>query len=439
LFSQDIDSLANRIQTLEKEVKRINTKVLSLVQQEEDEDEDKISNTLAPDSLPSYVLHIPKSDMRESQVLLTGKDLISDEFPASWPMFGTEYRMKVGGRVKLDMLYDVNGTGDRYNFLMSQIPVQGSAEYANRGYFNMFARESRINVDMRRVTFGKLPLQIFIEGDFWSSSSSSLFRLRHAYIVAGNFVFGHNWSTTSLLESIPYLIDFAAGDALYGTRTTQLKYQKRVNDHWKWALALEMKDYLGIDNSYDLPGEESLGLPALAGRIDYTWQTGVVALGTDIAQLRWDGGDSLYATTAQIAVVIGGRQYFGKDYLTFNVSYGLGSGDNIMALTGSNSNATLTQDGALKTIPALTTVIGYNRKWSDNLSNTIQIAYQAIGSSEFRPPESMEAGAMTHVNALYQVTERLLLGIEYMYGQRRNKNNDYGDAHRIQAMAKFDF
>lgn len=402
-------------------------------------DKGKLSYTVSSDSLPSSVLHIPKSDMRESQVLLTGKDLVSDDFPDSWPIFGTEYRMKIGGWVKMDLLYDVNGTGDRYQFLMSQIPVEGSEEYANRGYFNMFARESRFNVDMRRVTPGKLPLQIFIEGDFWSSSSSSFFRLRHAYIVAGNFVFGQNWSTTSLLESIPYLIDFAAGDALYGTRTTQLKYQKRVNDHWKWALALEMKDYLGIDNSYDLPGEASLGLPALAGRVDYTWHTGIVALGIDIAQLRWDGGDSLYATPPQIAAVIGGRQYIGKDYLTFNVSYGLGSGDNIMALTGSNSNATLTQDGELKTIDAITTVLGYNRKWTDKFSNTVQIAYQAIGSSEYRAPESMKAGVMTHVNALYQVTKRLVLGIEYMYGQRRNKNNDYGDAQRFHAMAKFDF
>ena len=75
-----------------------------------------------------------------------------------------------------------------------------------------------------------------------------------------------------------------------------------------------MMDYIGIDNPFDLPGQSSLGLPALAGRLDYSWKTGMVALGVNLAQMRWDGGDSVYATAVQLSAVIGGRQYVGKDY-----------------------------------------------------------------------------------------------------------------------------
>lgn len=311
VLSQEVDSLRIENQLLKEQLKRMDELELRLADLEGDKG--KVQEKLAPetisDTTKSEMLVIPDVEMREPHQVLTGDELVEENFPASWPMFGSEYRMKIGGRVKLDMLYDFNGSNDRYQFLISGIPVEGSPEYANRGYFNMFARESRFNIDMRRATPGKVPLQIFIEADFWSSTDSFPFRLRHAYIIVGNWIFGQTWTTTSIMESIPNLIDFAAGDALYGGRAAQLKYQNRINDKWKWALGLEMMDYIGIDNPFDLPGRSSLGLPALAGRIDYSWKTGMVALGVNLAQMRWDGGDSVYTTAMQLAAVIGGRQY----------------------------------------------------------------------------------------------------------------------------------
>jgi hypothetical protein len=441
LFSQDSESLKKENQLLKERLNRMDELEMRIAELEGDKE--RVQKKLAPetpkDTTPSQKLDIPNSDLRESHQVLTGSELVEDNFPASWPMFGSEYRMKIGGRAKLDILYDINGSGDRTSFLMSQIPIEGSPEDANRGYFNMFARESRINFDMRRTTPGKVPLSIFIEGDFWSSAGTSYYRLRHAYIVAGNFIFGQTWTTTSIMESIPNLIDFAAGDGLYGGRTTQIKYQKRINDKWKWALGLEMMDFIGIDNPFNQPGSSSLGLPSLGARLDYSWKTGVVVLGTNLAQMRWDGGDSLYATAIQLAVVIGGRQYLGKDYFTFNVALGQGSGDNIMALTGSNSNAILTPDGELETMPAIAIVLGYVHKWNDKFTTNASVAYTELDPSVYRAPESMKAAAIGHINLIYQATERLSTGMEYMWGERKNKNSDFGRANRVQAMVKFDF
>ena len=441
VFSQEVDSLRIENQLLKEQLKRMDELELRLADLEGDKG--KVQEKLAPetisDTTKSEMLVIPDAELREPHQVLTGNELVEESFPASWPMFGSEYRMKIGGRVKLDMLYDFNGSNDRYQFLISGIPVEGSPEYANRGYFNMFVRESRFNIDMRRVTPGKVPLQIFIEADFWSSTGSFPFRLRHAYIIVGNWIFGQTWTTTSIMESIPNLIDFAAGDALYGGRAAQLKYQNRINDKWKWALGLEMMDYIGIDNPFDLPGRSSLGLPALAGRIDYSWKTGMVALGVNLAQMRWDGGDSVYATAVQLAAVIGGRQYIGKDYFTYNIAMGKGSGDNIMALTGSNSNAVLTPEGELETMPAIAVVLGFVHKWNDQFTSNLSAAYTTLDPSVYRAPESMKAGAVGHINLIFQATQRLSTGIEYMWGEHRTKNNDFGGANRLQTMVKFEF
>ncbi len=440
--SQETDSLKVEIEKLKQKVSRLDELELRLAKLEGNQEQ--VQQKLEPDNLQdtaiSEVVKISKADLVESHNVLTGKDLTSDMFPGSWPIFGTQYRMKVGGRVKLDMLYDFSGTGDRYQFLMSQIPVEGSPEYANKGYFNMFARESRFNVDMRRTAEGKMPLQIFIEGDFWSSGSSTFFRLRHAYIVAGNFIFGQTWTTTSIMESIPNLIDFAAGDGLYGGRATQVKYHNSINEKWKYAIGLEMMDFIGIDNAFDLPGKSSLNLPALAGRLDYKWKTGMAALGVNLAQMRWDGGaEGPHTTAMQLAAVIGGRQYIGKDFFTFNLALGEGSGDNIMALTGSNSNAILTPEGNLETMPAAALVLGYVHKWNTSLTTNLSAAYTELIPSDYRAPESMKAAAIAHINLIYQATDNLSCGVEYMWGSRRNKNDDFGRANRIQAMVKFDF
>jgi hypothetical protein len=49
-------------------------------------------------------------DVREPHELLTSEELISDEFPASWPMFGSNMRMKIGGYIKADFVSDFDGT-----------------------------------------------------------------------------------------------------------------------------------------------------------------------------------------------------------------------------------------------------------------------------------------------------------------------------------------
>ena len=129
---------------------------------------------------------------------------------------------------------------------MPEIPVKGTPEYEDDGYISFFARETRFNIDVRRVTPGAITLSAFAEGDFFTSGNQ--FRLRHAYITFGDFLIGQTWTTLSFLESLPFMIDFAAGDALFGGRAPQIRYTKTLSDQWKVAVAVESLDLLGIDN-----------------------------------------------------------------------------------------------------------------------------------------------------------------------------------------------
>jgi len=381
---------------------------------------------------------IPTGDLREPERILTGTDLIEDSFPGSWPMFGKNFRMKIGGYVKADYLYDLNGTLDRRQFLMSTIPVEGTPEHANSGYVSLFAAETRFNIDVRRIAAGRPPLRLFLEGDFWPSGQA--LRLRHAYVVFGDFLAGQTWTTLSILESLASAIDFASGDALFGGRTSQIRYQRRLSERWKLAVGLESLDYMGIENTADQAGEPSLGLPLLAARVDYQWKSGLAVLGSSAAQLRWDGGAvGPNATALQWDVVFAGRQYVGADYVTWNVSYGRGSGENIMAFGGSNANAVLTAAGTLETMPAFAFVAGFVHKWSAQVVSNLSYAYGWLDAPPARDPAALKRGGVGHVNVIWRPVPEFATGLEYMYGAQRTTGDALGQASRIQGMFRFDF
>jgi len=113
------------------------------------------AQTPAVQAVSQETPEIPREDLKEKDQVLTGSDLVDDDFPGSWPMFGQNTRMKVGGYVQANYLYDFDGSLDRRQFLMSTIPVEGTPGYANRGYSSFFAADSRVNFDVRRIDDGK--------------------------------------------------------------------------------------------------------------------------------------------------------------------------------------------------------------------------------------------------------------------------------------------
>lgn len=381
---------------------------------------------------------IPEEDLREPQQVLTGSDLVDDDFPGSWPMFGTDYRLKLSGYVKADFLYDLDGTLDRRQLLMSTIPAEGTPEHENSGYISLFAAETRFGIDVRRVVDGKPPLRLFVEGDFWPGGQA--FRLRHAYMGVDDFVIGQTWTTLSILESLVTAIDFAAGDALFGGRTTQVRYQRRASDRWKFAVALESLDFMGIENSLDQPGQPSAALPVLAVRADYHWSTGLVVIGSSLAQLRWDGGaEGPDAKALQFDAVVGGRQYLGADFFTWNVAVGRGAGENIMAFAGSGANAVLTADGELETMPAFSVVLGFVHKWSATLVSNASFAYGWLDTPDSRAPLALKRGGIGHLNLIWRATEEFSAGVEWITGAQRTADLSRGNANRIQFMSKLAF
>jgi opacity protein-like surface antigen len=370
--------------------------------------------------------------------------LRDDSFLKSVPLFGSDWRFSFGGYVKLDVITDFDGTGDRFQFTTATIPVDGASNSPQPGgYTQVHAKESRFNFEVRRDIENAPLTKVFFEMDFWDESSYSP-RFRHAYFQYGNLIVGQTWTTLSELRSLPFLIDFAYGDALYGGRTAQVRWQQPVNDRFSWAVALEDYDSGGIENPNALAGTARSWTPLLAARGTYDIGRALFTLGGSLAQLRWDGDSGVSDDQAlQWALVFGTRIYLDRNrrhYFGLDASFGDGTARNIISLAeGSVPGAVLGPDGSLHTLYAWSVAPALHFQLTKNISANLAYAWSHVESSSLRMPDEMEGGGAAHVNLIYDLTDRLRFGGEYMIGTRENVNGADGQAQRIQFMSMYSF
>ncbi|WP_439183523.1 DcaP family trimeric outer membrane transporter [Carboxylicivirga taeanensis] len=368
--------------------------------------------------------------------------LMTKNFPGAWNLPGTDLYMKFGGYFRLDAIYDFTGAGTRNQLLIGQIPVKGSPE-ANAGpFFNMHVRETRFNFDIRRTTDLGRSLKFFIEFDFFDESlGSGQPRLRHAFVKYGNLLIGQTWTNLSDLRVFPFIMDFSSGDALFGGRSVQVRWEQDFKKHWQYGLSLEMPVIDGIYNPDNQPGEIMPILPVFSGRLSNNRDNGMLMFGAQIEQLRWYGRkQGPNATALSWGVTLNGRQLLtDKFFVTWHASYNRGMASQVIIFTGSAQGAVLTPSGDLHMDDGVTLAIGGGYQLSKAFSANLAFAHFNRGRLDFRPDDTMKNGLLGHANIIWNIDGRAMTGFEFAWGKRQNINEYNGKASRIQAMIKYAF
>jgi hypothetical protein len=431
----EIDRQAEELERRSAELDALQQRLEAALSQAESGD------SIAPEQHGSKVFQTDRGFVSdEPTLILTGADLVADDFPGSFPIFGTDARMRVGGYVKADAIFDFDGHGDPDQFLLGQIAVDGSPEAARDGYFNAHARETRFNLDFRETTPGEPAKQAFVEVDFFTPpDSSAVLRLRHAYAVYGDFIVGRSWTTVSELRALPFMIDFAFGDSLYGGRTEQVRWQQPLGGG-SLALALENPSDNSIANPLGLEGRASPRFPYFAARWSNDDPARLFTVGTQIQQLRWDGEDAVPDETAMgWALVLAGRwQLNDMSYLTGTASYSDGFSEGVLALAGGGGSAVITPQG-LETDRAVTFSVGGAVNWTDTWSSNFHLAWLDRSGDALRPGSETESGGIGHVNLMWKPSNKVRTGVEYIWGTRDTLDGSSGDGARLMGMFRYDF
>ena len=163
-------------------------------------------------------------------------------------------------------------------------------------------------------------------------------RLRHAYGVIGRLLVGRTWTTSGDLTALAGSIDFSGGDALYGGRVTQIRWQDKINMNFLYAVAIE-ETFAQVDNPFGLEGRFRPRWPNFAGMIKYKSMEGSsIQLGGDVFPVSWVGPPTApkaqkvgAALTVMSRIVFNVTEY--KDAFVWGAGYGNGQAHKIIALS----------------------------------------------------------------------------------------------------------
>lgn len=391
-------------------------------------------------------------------------------FPGSWRLPGSDTSISFSGYVRADAFFTFNAPSSAIgdSFVLSNIPIKGSAANQQGGDYRMHSRQSRIRFETDTPTdWGKL--QTRVEGDFFGRkqendlTNSYTFRLRQAVARLGPVVAGQTESTFEDADTNTDMIDNfgAAGDS--DLRQTMIRYIAEFSANFHIDAAFEnpfasVATPAGIDvnNNPNMIDK----LPDTILRVRYKGSWGAVNASGVMRYFEYNDGRG--ATTGALGG--GGHlgahaNLWGKDQLGFNVNGGPGLGRYIQTTNTSpetnvfcagNPNTAFTAGCAADL--TVNMVYGgwlqYTHHWADNWRSNFIYGYMHADI----PVAQLGAGANglsrniqnAAANVIWSPVPRVFFGLEYMYGWRylaraAAGTQGYGEASRLQLGMSYGF
>ena len=393
---------------------------------------------------------------------LAEQTVTAGEFPGSMRIPGSDAALRIGGQVRMTSInsFDPIGTEDR--FVTSSIPVEGS-EGARKGDRTTYsAAPSRYNFDLRTPT-GVGAMRAFIEGDFAGSGAGNLFRLRHAYGQWRKLTVGQTWSTFSDPEAEPNGIDREGLNAISLFRQSQFRWTNRFGERLALAVAAENPNpnisapdgspVQGVNQVPDLvarlrwtPGDKTLVHGSLGKwRHDRLSGGGHIQLAFVLRQIRGE-----YDPNSTLSTLGAGFHYSGRitsplrsdrDRILFALSGGWGIGRYITDLGAAGGQDAVFDPATntLEALPVLSGYVGYEHWWIPTLRST------ATWGTVYVDNLALQAGGAFHrsdratLNLLWSPIPRIDIIGEFLWGRRRNKDGQRGEARQLQIGTTFRF
>ena len=374
-------------------------------------------------------------------------DIVSaGDFPGSIRIPGSDAAVKFGGRIRtaLVLTLDPLGTDDR--FLTNSIPV-GTTTSGEDMRTNISSRASRFNVEFRTPA-GKEELRAFIEGDFAGTVENlSLFRMRHAYAQYRGFIAGQTWSTFSDQNTQVEDLDFEGISSENVIRQPLLRYWWATENGNRLAVAIEQP-------SASIAGASAVNLvPDLILRGYFTGRHNAhVQIAGVMRQIRGESPTGLVRSDWGGGGTFSGQFPFqlGKltDRVIFQVNAGKGIARYINDLNSAGGQDAVfdTTTNTLQALSAIGWYVAYEHSWKEwkametmNLRSTVLWSIVLVDNAAFQPPDAYYKTNRLATNLVFSPSRRVDVGLEYIWGNRTNKDRQSASANQVQTVALFRF
>lgn len=347
---------------------------------------------------------------------------------------GTETLIRLGGYAKLDAIADSRAAGDTEQFIPSSMPVGGP--HRDVSHFGMHAKQTRFSFEARRpTTHGNL--RFYLENDFFGSSDSYQFRLRHAYGQLGNTYAGYGYSTFMDADSLPDTLDFAGPGAAGYLLVAGIHHSFALGKGNTLTLAAEDPESQLANAGETDSSVERLPDISLVARMERDW--GHLQLGAVARSLGYDGDGRSDHTFGGGLQLSGSFSVAERDLLLFGLVGGKGIARYTADLTGSGLDAAIDADGRLKALPLYGGFFGYTHYWSDMWRSNLIYGQLHMDDSNALALDAFRRSRYGALNLIWSPAPSWTMGMEVLYGQQQLQDGRNADTLRVQGSLQYSF
>ncbi len=233
-------------------------------------------------------------------------------------------------------------------------------------------------------------------------------------------------------------MDFEGPNGSQQNRQPLVRWSRDYSDAYLFSVALENPGYTITD------GNNTTGWPDSVVALSWHEDWGHVKSAFLGRFLRGDGTDkhgTYHSGTAfgwglQVSGDVKVPLLHPKDNVKFQIVYGAG--------TGSYNNdgyddALFSTNGDLRTINAFQGFGAYQHWWTDTIRSNAVFGWVNMDNNSDLTADDLNRTLYAAGNLVWSPFKQVDIGLEYLWGQRRNVNYDVGVANRIQATTHFSF
>jgi len=350
----------------------------------------------------------------------------------------SKYQIKFMGSIRANGYYDFNGMKSTEGFLPYDIPV-GEEKIEGLSSVYIGARQSRFGIEGEANTrVGHIVT--YMEVDF-ASSTSSLWRLRHAYAEWNFLKIGYTWTTFMDNASLPQTVDFEGPNSSLSKRNGLVRYERIFGERNIFGVSLEapQSDYYNPADSVltDKSKQSNFEIAAWYKNYNRWGHIQVAGIFRRIDYLYQDQMDVLYGWGKLLSAVINVNakniiysQYsFGESIANYYVGFGNRQLDAVYD-PGSGRMTQKFIKGGFTTYTHI-----FSPAWRFSATGGLSF----LDNLDFESSESFKSSNYFAANFFYYPIETINIGIELTTGSRTNLDNQTGRATRISLLGSFSF
>lgn len=373
------------------------------------------------------------------------------------------HNLEIYGFAQVDAIQDFDRVNPAWDATLrpSRIPTE-DGQFGGDGQSIFSARQSRLGVKGDGVIADR-PYEVKFEIDMFGvgqDEGQTTIRLRHAYGSWGPILGGQTHSLFMDIDLFPNIIDYWGPPGMVFLRNPQVRYTFLDKDGWKAAVALEHPSddidpggirVLDAELAASFQADEEL--PDLTAQVRYDGEWGHVQLSGIARKVGFEtlGTPDNKPSNSKFGWGLALSTNLKWSLATFRLGAVYGEGIASYMNDGGTDLASKINDIPTQPPPTpaqlleatavqLLGITAYvDLQWTKQLSSALGYSFTEVDNTNFQGPTAFDKGEYASGNLLWAPSDRILTGIELLWGKRTDNDGDTGQDVRLQYSFKISF